>query len=180
MFWKGIYTRLSKKHHSQRRKNVNQDGKKRKPAEIKMSTVSTKVDQYTESDSPLVQREMARRAKVSQPHVCRIIRKKLDKKRTKKKTVKRLSAAMIAKRKERAKPFSESASVEKVKCILTLDEAMLPLNFLSGQSSHFYQSKKIRKKWKAAGSNLPVRLCSQPDFLGEDRASCTIFPKNPR
>ncbi len=57
--------------------------KKRKPAKIKMSTVIKKVDQYTESDNPMVQREMARRAKVSQPHVCRIVRKKLDKKRRK-------------------------------------------------------------------------------------------------
>ena len=84
--------------------------KKRKPAEIKMSTVIKKVDQYTESDNPMVQREMARRVKASQPHVCPITRKKLDKKRTKKKTVKRLSAAMIAKRKERGKPFSELVS----------------------------------------------------------------------
>ena len=80
-----------------------------------MSTVIKKVDQYTESDNPMVQREMARRAKVSQPHVCRIIRKKLDKKHTKKKTVKRLSAAIIAKRKGRDKPFSELVSGDKVK-----------------------------------------------------------------
>ena len=102
-----------------------------------MSTVIKKVDQYTESDNPVVQREMVRRAKVSKPHVCRITRKKLDKKHTKKKTVKRLCAAMIAKRKERAKPFSELVSGEKVKFILTLDEAVLSLNFLNGQSSHF-------------------------------------------
>ena len=37
--------------------------KKRKAAEIKMFTVIKKVDQYTESDNPMVQREMARRAK---------------------------------------------------------------------------------------------------------------------
>ena len=88
---------------------------------------------------------MARQAKVSQPHVCRIIRRKLDKKRTKKKTVKRLSAAMIAKRKEQAKPFSELVSSEKVKFILTLDEAVLPSGFLNGQSPHFYQPKEAEK-----------------------------------
>ena len=111
-----------------------------------MSTVIKKMDQYTESDNPVVQGEMAGRAKVSQPHVCRTTCKKLNKKRAKKKTVKRLSAAMIAKRKERAKPFSDLVSAEKVKFILTLDEAMLPLNFLDGQPSHFYQVKKNPKE----------------------------------
>ena len=101
---------------------------------MKISAGIRKVDQYTEADNPMVQREMARRAKVSQSTIYRIIDKKLDKKRTKKKTVKRLSAAMIAKRKQRAKPFSELVSGEKKKFILTLDEATLPLNFLNGQS----------------------------------------------
>ena len=64
----------------------------------------------------------------------------------KQKTVKRLSAVMIAKRKERTKPFSELVSGEKVKFILTLDEAVLPLSFLNGQSSHFYQPKNPPKE----------------------------------
>ena len=54
--------------------------KKQKSAEIKMSTVIKKVDQYTESDNPMVQREMARRVKASQPHVCRIIGQKAHEK----------------------------------------------------------------------------------------------------
>ena len=54
--------------------------KKWKPAEIKMSTLIKKVDQNTESDNPMAQREMARQAKVSSPDVYRIIRKTLDKK----------------------------------------------------------------------------------------------------
>ena len=59
--------------------------KKQKSAEIKMSTVIKKVDQYTESDNPMVQRELPRRAKVSQSTICRIIRKKLGKKSSKRK-----------------------------------------------------------------------------------------------
>ena len=53
---------------------------------------------------------------------------------------------MIAKRKERAKPISELVFGEKVKFIPTLDEVMVALNFLNGQSSHFYQPKKNLKE----------------------------------
>ena len=77
---------------------------------------------------------MVRQTKVSQSTVSRIISKKLERKRIKKKTIKRLTDAMIAKCKNRAKEFAELVAGEKAEFILTLDEAMLPLNFKNGNT----------------------------------------------
>ena len=41
---------------------------------------------------------------------------------------------------------------------------MLPLNFFNGQSSHIYQPKNLRTKWKAAGSNLRATI-SPSDYV---------------
>ena len=84
---------------------------------------------------------MAQRTRVSQPTVSRLISQKLNSKRLKKKTIKRLNAAMITKRRDRAKGFAELVSGKKAEFILTLDEALLPLNFKNGITSHSYQSK---------------------------------------
>ena len=110
--------------------------KKRKPPKTGNSKVIKKIKDYSAKDNPAPQREMARRTKVSQMTVCRVINKKLDRKLIKKKTIKRLNAAMIDKRKKRAKPFAALVAGKNKEFILTLDEALLPLNFMNGQTAH--------------------------------------------
>ena len=104
---------------------------------------------------------MARRAEISQSTVSGIISKKLGRKRIKKKTIKRLTDAMIAKRRDRAKGFAELVAGEKAEFILTLDEAMLPLNFKNGNTSHYYQQKKIceRRSQAAVATSAPQFPC---------------------
>ena len=81
---------------------------------------------------------MARRTQVSQSMVCRIISKKLERKRIKKKTIKRL-----AKRGDRAKGFAELVADEKAAFIFTRNEAMLPLNFKNGDTIHFLPAENV-------------------------------------
>ena len=80
--------------------------KKGKQPKTGNTMVIRRIRLFIEKDNPATQKEMARRTKVSQPTVNRIISQKLDSKRLKKKTIKRLNAAMIDKRKKRAKPFA--------------------------------------------------------------------------
>ena len=60
--------------------------------------------------------------------------------------MKRLTDAMTAKRRHRAKGFEELVAGEKAEFILIVDEAMLPLNFKHGNTSHSYQPKNICEK----------------------------------
>ena len=133
--------------------------KKRNSTRTGNARTIRRIDQYTEADNPMVQKEMGRRTGVSQPTVSRIIDQKLDKKNIKKKMVKRLSDAVIAKRRARAKPFAELVSGKKKEFILSLDEAMLPLNFVNGQTSNCYQPKRISER----NPNPPVGT-SAPQF----------------
>ena len=64
---------------------------------------------------------------------------------------------MIGKRTDRAKGFVELVAGEKAEFILTLDEAMLPLNFKNGNTSHSYQPKMIceRRSQAAIATSTP-------------------------
>ena len=132
--------------------------RKRKSPKSKNYTIIKRIRQFTDKDNPLVQKEMARRTKVSQSTVSRIISKKLERKRIKNKTNKRLTDAMLAKRRDRAKGFAELVAGEKAEFILTPDEAVLPLNFKNGNTSHSYQPKKIceRKPQATVATSAPV------------------------
>ena len=131
--------------------------RKRKSRKSGNSTIVKRIRQFTDKDNPLVQKEMARRTKVSQSTVSRIISKKLERKRIKRKTIKRFTDAMIAKRRDRAKGFAELAAGEKAEFILSLDEAVLPLNFKNDNTSHSYQLKKIceRRSQAAVATSAP-------------------------
>ena len=100
---------------------------------------------------------MARRTKASQSTDSRIISKKLERKRIKKKTIKRLTDVMIARRRDRAKEFAQLIAGEKAEFILTLDEARLSLNFKNDNTSHSYQPKKIceRRSQAAVATSAP-------------------------
>ena len=133
--------------------------KKRKPPKTGNSKVIKKIKDYSAKDNAAPQTEMARRTKVSQMTVCRVINKKLDRKLIKKKTIKRFNAAMIDKRKKRAKPFAALVAGKNKEFILTLDEALLPLNFMNGQTTHSYQPRKVSER----SQNQPVAT-SAPQF----------------
>ena len=148
---------LRKAAKSTKKKSGRRSGpKKRKCPKTGKPNVIKRIKQFSCVDNPVVQKEMARRTMVSQPTVSCVINKKLDRKRIKKKTIKRLTDAMIPKRKQRAKKFAGMVSGEKEEFILTLDEAMLPLNFLNGQTSHSYQPRNISER----SPNPPVATSS--------------------
>ena len=71
--------------------------KKRKQPKYGNPTVIRGMKMFIEKNNPTTQKEMTRRTKVSQPTVSRIISQKLDPKRLKKKTIKRLVADMKTK-----------------------------------------------------------------------------------
>ena len=84
--------------------------------------------------------------------------------------MKRLTDAMIAKRRDRAKGFVELAAGEKPEFILTLDEAMLPLNFKNSNTSHSYELQPPLRSFLN-------RSCSQLAFLGEVKLASMQFQK---
>ena len=65
--------------------------------------------------------------------------------------------SLTAKRRDGAKGFAELVAGEKAEFILTLDEAMLPLNFKKDNTSHSYQPKKIceRRSQAAVATSAP-------------------------
>ena len=86
------------------------------------------VKHLVQLEDPVSQEEIARRVGVSQPTVSRIIDEDLCLKRLKKPEIKRLSDAMITKRKKRAKGFHQLIS-DNQENVLTLDEAWLTLDY---------------------------------------------------
>ena len=89
---------------------------------------------------------MARHTGVSQPTVSRIIDEDLDMKLINKPEEKHLTEAAIAKRKQRAKAFAEMVGGEKRKYILTLDEAVLPFDYINGKTMECYVKKNIEER----------------------------------
>ena len=120
--------------------------KKRKSSETGNARACKRIEEYTNRDKPTVQKEMARRTNVSHLIVSRIIVKVVDRKIAKMNKVKRLSEAMIEKRKHRAKPFAKMVEGTKAEFILTLDEAMLQLNDMNGEPAYYYMPKRILKE----------------------------------
>jgi predicted XRE-type DNA-binding protein len=131
--------------------------KKKRQPHIWTPTVIKKLKNYIASDNPLTQKEMGRRVGVPQQSVSYLIRNDLDYRKKKKVKVHHLTEAAIAQRKIRALPFYNLICNEQYKDILTMDEAMLPLNYQNGQREFFYQpnNPKNRGKKEPVASKSP-------------------------
>ena len=87
-----------------------------------------------------------------------MIREDLALKRLKKPEIKRLSDAIIGKRKNRPKSCHKLVS-ENLKYVITLDEAWLKLDYRGGQATHYYDKKK-----KSERTRYPPTATSAPQF----------------
>ena len=104
---------------------------------------------------------MERRLGVFRLTVGRVIREDLALKSLKKPEAKRLSDAIIGKRKSRAKNFHKLVS-EKLEYVITLAEAWLTLDYRNGQETHYYDKKK-----KSERTRHPPVATSAPQFCDQ-------------
>ena len=118
---------------------------KRGPLGLRNSMLVKKVDSMISKPNPVSQRSMAKKAHVSVSTINRTIHQNLGGKIRKKVSVPHLTEKQIAQRKTRALPFYKMIS-ENLHYILSLDEAMLPLDFTNGQTKHFYEKKTDREE----------------------------------
>ena len=89
---------------------------------------------------------MGKRVGVSQQRISQIIKEDLGKKRLKKQGAKHLTEDLVYKRKKRAGEFKKLIKGENLEFTLTLDEAMLPLDYTNGETTHYYATKKIEER----------------------------------
>jgi hypothetical protein len=156
---KGTVSRLLKNHNNgAENQGTNKPGerKQRRPT-ICTPQIVKKVKEFIKSDNPPTQMEMGRRVGASAASINHLIHKVLGQQKTMKPKVHHLTDRMIAQRKERALNFFNLINNENFKDILTMDEAMLPLNYMNGKTDFFYESKhpKERRKVKPLASKAP-------------------------
>ena len=89
---------------------------------------------------------------------------------------------MIAKRRERAEGFEELVAGEKAEFILTLDEAVPPLNFKMAIQIAPTSRKRSVKEGHRQKLQIPLRSfldrsCSPLTFLGEVNLASIRFQK---
>ena len=142
----GTVSRLLKNHNNGTANPGTSDPpvrKKRRPT-ICTPQIVKKVKKFIESDNPPTQIEMRRRVGASATSINRMIHKVLNQRKTKKPKVHHLTERMISQRRARALNFFNLINNESFKDILTMDEAMLPLDYMNGNRD-FFVSRKIQK-----------------------------------
>jgi hypothetical protein len=84
---------------------------------------------------------------------------------------------MVAQRKERALNFFKLINNENFKDILTMDEAMLPLNYINGRTDFLYESKDVKERRKVKPLAWKAPSCPQQRKFaaGYDRKSMLAF-----
>jgi len=155
----GTVSRLFKNHNNGTANPGTSDPpvrKKRRPT-VCTPQIVKKVKKFIESDNPPTQIEIRRRVGASATSINRMIHKVLNERKTKKPKVHHLTERMISQRRARALNFFNLINNESFKDILTMDEAMLPLDYMNGKRDFFYESKnpKERRKVKPLGSKAP-------------------------
>ena len=116
---------------------------------IRTPTKIKKIGNFCSKDNPVSQRCLAKKLGVSQTTVNRLIHDNLGAVTRKKTKVHYISPKAILQRKERAYPFYQFIS-ENLYYILSMDEAMLPLDYANGQTNFFYLTENDKDEGRVA------------------------------
>lgn len=161
-----------------REKSLDDSGEIKPPPDVgnrgkpkkRLPTLIKKVKKDITGHSPLTQNQLARKHKVSQTTIHRIIHDDLHGELRKKCRVHALSDAMISQRLERGPRFLKWIEGRKWENVLTIDEAWVYLTHCNGRRKVYYEFKGERseeswtKVWKEShpkGVMFVAGVCSR-------------------
>jgi hypothetical protein len=162
--------------------NGSTEKKQRRPT-VRTVTNIKKVKGYVSLDNLPTQRDMARRLGISVASISNIIHRDLDLHKRMKPKVHHLTERAIAQRKERALHFYNLINSDKLEYILTMDEAMLPLDFQNGQRMFYYESNNPDKRRSveplaSKSPGFPVQRMFAAGFSWRGPTKLYIVPSN--
>jgi hypothetical protein len=162
--------------------NGSTEKKQRRPT-VRTVTNIKKGKGYISFDNSPTQKDMARRLDVSEASISTIIHWDLDLHERMKPKVHHPTEHAIAQRKERALRLYDLIDSDRLEYILTMDEAMLPLDFQNGQRMFYYESNNPDKRGlveplASKSPELPVQKMFAAGFSWRGPTKLYIIPSN--